>query len=38
MPSVMVAMAVLWWFVVGFVWWVCGGCWLLGEVAIGCWV
>ena len=18
--------------------WVCGGCWLLGEVAIGCWV
>ena len=42
-PPVMVAMAVLWWFVVGFVWWVCGwwvcgGCWLLGEVAIGCWV
>ena len=38
---VMVAMAVLGWFVVGFVWWVCGwwvcgGCWLLGEVAIGC--
>ena len=21
----MVAMAMLWWFVVGFVWWVCGG-------------
>ena len=19
-------------------WWVCGGFWLLGEVAIGCWV